>query len=1156
MESILRYMNKQAEAAKKGALTDGENQTIADYLLGKAELKNIEPIVAKIGKTFFPGNAKDEAVEIGREAFQNKELLPRLGRFLNISKQAHHISGHCLLLNYICKSGLSVEEIYETGGLGINTLLSDVINQIAYSSQIAHRTEFLSQENYAAFFADMYKKHPGEFEKLLEQKNDWINIAFSILYFYTHNDSATGEDFTQAASTVCAYIINMAKTQKGARADASADAAFAAIKSEPFFAENPHIESLHEGVKKDTNDWNNVAVEFKDAAIQLFYYACALSPSRLPLLDAAKYISMYINSGLAFQCISRTQKFLGQDSKKDFLKDFFDYCLPFFEEGSCPKNSFLSHFARSYSSYPNADRTERFYKLLLKNEEHALAAADTTDVFGGTYIMYAFWEKGLHKDKAAIFEKKLVDALEVNNAAVRDYFLGKGDTAAVQGLPKINLETRVKSTPAAYLSQASSMPQRIVTYAIFHNQGIWLQYMILDIKKLCGEKAAQDFLNTVPAPVEQKISILIDGAVEEYREEAKQWFQSEAARLTSHNTALLEAAFKETSAKGKALILEIVYGENPNYNPQWLLECLGDTSKVVRDLAVGYLSPHKHLKDKVEELAQSKKKAVRECAEKLLMVYGAESSAGGTAGGESGTGGEFNALAYCTKNIPAGAAKTLAWAAFESLPKVRLAGTDTPADDIIVLGYIYLLVSQKEMSLPPAAIKIRACLDKSDLGKLGESLYHVWKQNGAPAKTKGVLVLAAIDCSDALVGILKSDIQTWADSSRGAIAADAVRAMALQGGNLALMTVDAIAKKFSNKQVQKAGEEAFQFAADQLGVDPEVLGDRIVPNLGFDSRGECEIDYGSRKFIAVINPSLQIDLKSTDGKPVKSLPAPGANDDAAKAAAAKADFAQMKKSLKSVVAIQCLRLELALSCNRTWTKSEWTALFVENPIMNMFATGLIWGSYDDAGNLIESFRYMEDGSFTNVSDDEVAISDNAAIGLCHPFDLGDELAASWTQQLSDYEIKQPVEQLARKVFRFSPDAKDPTAVTDFGGAVVYAVSLLGKLQKLGWRKGSVQDAGVYHCFYKEDKKQGIGAMLYFSGTYVGADTAEEVTVYDAIFYKAGTVGYGSYVYDDVKPEDRLKLSDVPSRLFSEICYDIDRATASRIKTDNDWEKGR
>ena len=67
--------------------------------------------------------------------------------------------------------------------------------------------------------------------------------------------------------------------------------------------------------------------------------------------------------------------------------------------------------------------------------------------------------------------------------------------------------------------------------------------------------------------------------------------------------------------------------------------------------------------------------------------------------------------------------------------------------------------------------------------------------------------------------------------------------------------------------------------------------------------------------------------------------------------------------------------------------------------------------------------------------------------------------------------------------------------------------------------------------------------LEFSGCYVG-DENEEVTVYGATFYKAGTVARGSYVYDTVKEENRYMLDQVPPRYFSEIVLQLTRATAS------------
>ena len=50
-------------------------------------------------------------------------------------------------------------------------------------------------------------------------------------------------------------------------------------------------------------------------------------------------------------------------------------------------------------------------------------------------------------------------------------------------------------------------------------------------------------------------------------------------------------------------------------------------------------------------------------------------------------------------------------------------------------------------------------------------------------------------------------------------------------------------------------------------------------------------------------------------------------------------------------------------------------------------------------------------------------------------------------------------------------------------------------------------------YYREDAELGMGVELHFSGNAIGG-YYESVTLYDARFYKAGTVERGSYVYDE------------------------------------------
>lgn len=233
----------------------------------------------------------------------------------------------------------------------------------------------------------------------------------------------------------------------------------------------------------------------------------------------------------------------------------------------------------------------------------------------------------------------------------------------------------------------------------------------------------------------------------------------------------------------------------------------------------------------------------------------------------------------------------------------------------------------------------------------------------------------------------------------------------INGGSVALMMVDSISGKFPNNQVKKAAKMAFSTAAKILDLPEDVLSDRIIPSLGFDKAGKKVLDFGAHTFTLSLTPDFVLSIYD-NGKEkfVKSLPKPTSEDDPVKAETAKKEFSELKKQIKAVVQTQSSRLKKVLMNGRYWSSESWNTLFVENPIMHQFAIGLIWGVYEN-NKIIQSFRYMEDGTFNTVDEEEFTLPENAQITLAHPADLGEELTSSWKTQLDDYEIIQPIEQL-------------------------------------------------------------------------------------------------------------------------------------------------
>ena len=643
-------------------------------------------------------------------------------------------------------------------------------------------------------------------------------------------------------------------------------------------------------------------------------------------------------------------------------------------------------------------------------------------------------------------------------------------------------------------------------------------------------------------------------------------------------------AFSQGEAVVRSFALSVLK-EHPEENKQEILSYSTDSSKAVKENLLYILQGQKGWEEEVKAFLSSKKAGERELAVRTLLYWQGEEKTYQdlftqalekeknakmrlllqevlqltTEGAEGSTGGKPVTKTDLVKELHKGGRKrSLAWA-YDGTPFSEVHKKNGELADEEYLQAILICYSSVDgCGVSKNAALLAEELKPEELAIYVNELFDKWMAAGAEAKKRWVLYAAAIHGGAEIIQKLQHQLTEWPQNSRGAIAAEAVQALSLNPLPQALLIVDGISRKFKFKQVKSAAVKALEFAASQLGITTEELADRIVPDMGFDENVERKFDYGTRSFTVTMTPALEIEVYDESGKKLKNLPSPGKRDDEETAKAAYEEFKQMKKQMKLTVSSQKQRLEMALSTGREWTVDAWKALFVKNPVMHQFAIGLIWGTYNEQHELLQSFRYMEDGSFNTEEEDEYELPEATyKIGLVHPTELSAESRETWKEQLSDYEITQPFEQLERTIYQLSEEEKQLQRLERFGGCIVNDLSLNGKLLGMGWYRGSVVDGGGFYVYYREDAEIGLGVELYFSGTYV-SPYGEDVTIYDARFYKPGEVERGSYVYDEVDKKRAIFLRDVPSRYFSEIVWQLTRATASSQERDeswsNDWPK--
>lgn len=492
---------------------------------------------------------------------------------------------------------------------------------------------------------------------------------------------------------------------------------------------------------------------------------------------------------------------------------------------------------------------------------------------------------------------------------------------------------------------------------------------------------------------------------------------------------------------------------------------------------------------------------------------------------------------FCMDNYDKDNHKFISWIPEDFLKEVRFLDMNEKAPQVVMEYLLSEYLSLEEPYRIKVCDKVVAMLHRPDLQAALLNIYQYWKDNGAEAKKKMLMVPYCIYASDTQILALRTQLKDWAEASRGALAAFVVNAIALNGGSVALMMIDGLGTKFPNSQVKNAAKAAFAFAAKMLEVPEDVLSDRIVPTLGFNKEGEKILDYGSRTFTVTLLPDFSLSVFDNDKqKKIKSMPSPGANDDQIKATAAKKEFSEIKKQIKATVQTQTDRLEKVLMNGRRWKAEAWNELFVENPIMHRFATSLIWGAYK--GDVLEeTFRYMEDGTFNTVDENEYALPEDVTITLVHPCELTEENLEQWKEQLNDYEVIQPLPQLTMSVSELKPEEISNKKIIRYVGTSTESGKIAGLAKKYNMVRGDVLDGGSYVCFHWVDKFLNMAAQLNFEYMWMGQEYNESVSLGEVIFYRLTEDG-------DVLEEPGTNLIldpvEVPQRFVCSVMGVFDR----------------
>ncbi|MCE9635296.1 MAG: DUF4132 domain-containing protein [Planctomycetes bacterium] len=463
-------------------------------------------------------------------------------------------------------------------------------------------------------------------------------------------------------------------------------------------------------------------------------------------------------------------------------------------------------------------------------------------------------------------------------------------------------------------------------------------------------------------------------------------------------------------------------------------------------------------------------------------------------------------------------------------PLVDVEGAALSVDEVA-----YLLLRQsccKEMVQDVVARPIYEQIDRAKSGDFALEVLRQFLRSPQEAKDRWALVVACRLGDERVVPLLTRQIHDWAASGRGKLAEWAVEALAVQGGDVALLAVDAIAIRYrsTNTNVGKAAGAALDRAADELGISRDELGDRIVPWLVFEPGAPKAYDADGRRLELRIGTDFKprlIDVGKR--KELASMPKSAGP-------AAVAEFAELKKTLRDVAKNQVLRVESLFIRQRRWPAARWKELFLGHPLLLPFAVGLVWGIYRDAA-LAGTFRALGDRTLTDADEEPVELPPDVVIGMVHPLELDDASITRWRAHLAEHEVESPFPQISRPVVRVSDAERGARVYTALNGTKLNAMTFKGRATRLGWRAGTVADAGSVESYYVEFPGSGTNAYLMLDDMFASIDREWEVTLRDLYFTRRANERDPYYYAGEPKNADAphvLAFGDVPPVVFSEV----------------------
>jgi hypothetical protein len=345
--------------------------------------------------------------------------------------------------------------------------------------------------------------------------------------------------------------------------------------------------------------------------------------------------------------------------------------------------------------------------------------------------------------------------------------------------------------------------------------------------------------------------------------------------------------------------------------------------------------------------------------------------------------------------------------------------------------------------------------------------------------------------------------------------------------------------KIKYPSIQKQIDKYINQVARANGYTRETIEDISVPSFGLDANGKLIQTFG--------NCTAEIEIKSVDevninwekdGKKQSSVPAQVKTDFAT-------ELATLKKQVKEIQALLPVhrdRIEQFYLKNRSWKYVDWSANFIEHPLMALVAKNLIWHFTD--GNQKTEGIFL-DRKFVDADSKPIDwLTKDVTVQLWHPIGFEADYVLKWRNFLRTKEIVQPFKQAFREVYIVTDAELNTRSYSNrFAAHILRQHQFAALCKQRGWRY-TLQGGWDSHNSPVLQIPEGDIAVEFY------VDAAWNESMNDMGIYNYVTTDQVRFS----RAQEPLNMDEVPAMVFTEVMRDVDLFVGvTSIGNDPSWQ---